>query len=259
MLVELIGCTSAGKTTLARGMLRAGIESSIPTVLGDDLILESMRLRWINNDFLRRRAIESVSLPACAFSWGEHRDLCRLAFRTAAAAPGSWLYRASVARIALNKIGIRAILRRWSSPERIVLLDNEGVLQAAHNLFVHAGDAGPAQSVSSFVEAAPLPDVAIYLRESEDVLVERTLRRGHRRLPPHAAAHARTFVRKAVEIFDRIADHAALTDRLVVVDRAAAEPIVSSPTGSRAVRRVVDLLSVCLAEPPAASAGLDAG
>ena len=68
MHIELIGCTSAGKTTLTRKILSAGREQGIEIILGDDFVLEKLNLNWIPHEYLRRRVLESYALYI-SLSW----------------------------------------------------------------------------------------------------------------------------------------------------------------------------------------------
>jgi thymidylate kinase len=230
MQIEIIGCTSAGKSTLARRMVQAGHELGIDVQLSDDFVLKLIRLNRIKNAFVRRRVIEALALLTCLVLWRKHRKFYDFAIRASLQAPGSWLYKANVARIALRKIGIYEIIRRYGSDQQIILLDNEGVLQAAHTLFVH-GDAQPvnglqeskssphgAEELSTFVGLAPLPDAVLYLRQPEAILIERTLKRGHHRLPDRSYAKVERFVRSAEEAFEVLQRQPKLGNRLVVIN-----------------------------------------
>ncbi|MCI0695384.1 hypothetical protein L0337_25670 [candidate division KSB1 bacterium] len=219
MQIELIGCTSAGKTTLARKMLRAGQELGIDMQLSDDFVLKRIRLNWIKNEFIRLRLIELLCLPVCLMFWRKYRRFYHLAIRASRQAPGSWFYKMNLARITLRKIGIYEIVRRCSSEQRVFLFDNEGVLQASHTLFIHSRGARlDAGDLSSFVNAVPLPDVVAYLWQPQAVLRERTLARGHHRLPDRSHAKVELFIEQAVEMFDALQRHPALASRLLVIN-----------------------------------------
>jgi hypothetical protein len=150
--------------------------------------------------------------------WRKYRQFCRFAVRVSMQAPGSWLYKMSVARIVLRKIGIYEIVHRRSSEQQVILLDNEGVLQASHTLFVHSRVRLSSIDLSSFVSLASLPDVVVYLRQPHAVLLERTLARGHNRLSDHSYATVDSFVKQAVEMFDELQRHPALASRLLVIN-----------------------------------------
>ena len=218
MSIEFIGCTSAGKTTLARSILRAGRRLGIDTQLSEDFVLKQFRLHWVKSEFIRRRLIELLCLPVCLVYWRKHRAFYRFAIRTSLQAPGPWFYKLSIARIALRKIGIHEIVRRRSSEQQVILLDNEGVLQASHTLFVHSSMRPRSVDLAAFVGLAALPDVVVYIRQSPAVLLKRTLARGHNRIPGRSYAAAESFIDQAVDMFEQLQQHPALANRLVVVN-----------------------------------------
>ncbi len=219
MQVELIGCTSAGKTTLAREMVQTGRELGVDVQLSDDFLLERGRLSWIKNDFLRRRVIELWALLTCLVFWQKYRELYRFIIRTCLLAPGSRFYKVKLARVALRKIGIFELIRCWSSDRQVVLLDNEGVLQGSHTLFIHATGASDTSNLPNFLRLVPLPDVVAYLRQSEPVLIERTRKRGHNRIPENSNDEdIESFIKQAVIMFEELRQHPRLSDRLLVID-----------------------------------------
>src|SRR5574341_834331 len=200
MQIELIGCTSAGKTTLAQKIVDVGKRQGIDITLGDDFVLQSLRLDWVQNEFIRRRFLEICAAFICLRHWRKYREFCRFVFRVVFQAPGSWFYKANLARIVLRKIGIHDIIRRLSSESQMVLVDNEGIVQAAHSLFVNSNGRLNG-GLSNFIESAPLPDVVAYLRQSESILLERTLKRGHPRIRARSLHKVQHFVKQAAKTF----------------------------------------------------------
>ena len=214
--VEVIGATSAGKSTLTRALEEACRRRGIDATNSDDLALAPLGLERVAGEFLRRRLVDAPALLACLGSWRRHRELCSLALAASRRAPGGWTRRLNLARNALRKIGLHEIVRRRGG-NRLVLVDNEGVLQAAHNLFVHVAAESSDADLTAFMRLAPLPDAVVYVEEVEEVLVARTLARGHRRVPAGSAEGAARFVSRAVRVFETITTAPAVRARLVVV------------------------------------------
>jgi hypothetical protein len=219
MHVEVIGCTSAGKSSLVRGMLAAAFERGQDFVTGDDLALGRLS-PIVGNEFVRRRLIDLPALIASVGAFRTHGELIRLVLRLSRTAPGALTARLNLARNALRKIGLREIVTSRPRPGRTVLVDNEGVLQAAHNLFVHVAEAADVDDAAllAFLRLAPLPDVVVYRRQPEAELVARTLRRGHKRVPGGSPAAARRFVARAVRVFETVAADPGVASRLVVLE-----------------------------------------
>jgi hypothetical protein len=220
MQIELVGCTCAGKTTLAKKMVEAGQALGIDVQLSDDFMLSCMRLNWVKQEFVRRRLIEAWAFLMCLMVILKYRKFYSLILSICFSVPGPILYRFKLVRVALKKIGIYEIIRRWSSDKQMILLDNEGVLQAAHTLFVHAGTTlHNDKNTANFFNLAPLPDAIAYLRLPEQTLIERTLKRGHNRISEASKdAEVASFISQAVAIFEEMQQCERFSDKLIVAD-----------------------------------------
>ncbi|MGR8934299.1 MAG: hypothetical protein ACU837_07910 [Gammaproteobacteria bacterium] len=204
---------------MATRVVEAGRERGIDVQLSDDYMLDCLRLNGIKNAFLRRRIVELWALAVCLSSMRKYREFNRVIFRACRSAPGSWAYRVKLARVALKKIGIHEILRRRSTARQWILLDNEGIVQASHTLFVHSAGAHYSGDLAAFLAAMPLSDAVVYLRQPETLLLDRTRQRGHNRIPHGAAgADVASFIGRAVQVFETVCRCPKLADRLLVID-----------------------------------------
>lgn len=219
MQIELIGCTSAGKSTLARGILQAGREQGIDTLMGDDFVLEQVHLNWVKRRLARTLCVDFVLLSACLMTWRDHLEFYRFATRIIWQLPGgvAWVEKLNIARNVLKKIGVIEIVRRRGSTRQIVLVD-EGTLHTAHYLFVHVSVVPNIKELSTFVRLVPKPDVVLHVRQDEAVLIERTLARGHKRIPEGSHAMVERFVKRAIDAFDNLVQQLTLEGGLSAVD-----------------------------------------
>jgi thymidylate kinase len=217
--IQLIGCTGAGKSTLARYLLQAFRERGIDALMGEELVLQRARLGWINAGLARILAVDLLSMFACLATWRRNREFYLFALRTVSRLPRTvaWTEKLNIARNVLKKVGIFEIVDRLGSEEQIVLVD-EGTLHAAHNLFVHVAAKTDASDVSRFAQLVPLPQVVVYVRQSKPVLIARTMKRGHKRIPDRLYAQAEVFVNRAVGTFDDLIQQLVLEKRLFTVD-----------------------------------------
>ena len=62
MQIELIGCTSAGKSTLAACIVASCRVRGIEVVKSDDFVLERVRLQWIRRRLARTVLMDVLSL-----------------------------------------------------------------------------------------------------------------------------------------------------------------------------------------------------
>ena len=216
--IELIGCTGAGKTTLLNNILRACRERGLDAFNGDDYVLENAHLNWVKGHLARTLFVDFFSLMASLWAWRRHSDFYQLVFRIIFSLKKvGWQERLNIIRNTLKKIGIYEIIGRLSSNQQIILLD-EGSLHTAHYLFVHLTNNLPETDLLSFIKSVPLPDVVIYLRQDEEILIERTLMRGHKRIPGGSRAMTERFIRRALITFDKLAQTPIVASRLFIVE-----------------------------------------
>ncbi len=216
MHIELIGCTSAGKSTLVESVIQARRGQGATITLGDDLVLRRLRLHWVKSSSARRLLVNIAGLLASLLTWRKNRALIRFAGRVLFQPAIPRVERLQLLRNVLKKIGVYEIIRR-SGSRQTVLVD-EGTLQIAHNLFVHASAGVDPALVAEFAAIVPLPDAVVYLRPPEELLVERIVARGHSRLPDRSEAQVTRFVRQAVAVFDQLAQQPAIAARTLVTD-----------------------------------------
>ena len=216
MQIELIGCTSSGKSTLSRRILHACRERGIDILLGDDFVLKQVRLNWIKNHLLRKLLIDLAALFACLLTWRRNAKFYRFATRRLLSLPIALFEKINCLRITLKKIGVFEIIRFRSGNQQVILVD-EGVLQAAHNLFVFVSVNIKTEHLSTFVGLVPLPDVLVYLKQPEGLLIDRTMKRGHKRIPDRSYGKAARFVKQAVATFDKLVQHPEVEKKLFVV------------------------------------------
>lgn len=218
MHIELIGSTSAGKTTLAKKMIQVGKERGVDVCLSDDFILEQVHLSWVRIEFVRRRLIEMISFAVWLTCLSRYEEFFKYVLHEGKNSPGSWFYKINRIRNVIRKIGIFEFISRRSGSQQIVLADNEGILQGVHNLFVHQNSRADLHKIASYVELVPLPDVVLYLQQEEEVLVSRTLGRGHARVAGSSPDKVVHFIKQAVAVFNEMINIPKIQKRLLIVD-----------------------------------------
>jgi thymidylate kinase len=242
MHIELIGSTSAGKTTLAKKMVEAGKNNGMNVSLSEDFLLEQLHLSWVKNEFIRRRLVEIVAFAICLTCLARYKDFLGFVLREGKSSPGSWLYKINRIRNVIRKIGIFEFISRRTGTDQIVLADNEGILQGVHNLFVHQSSQVDLQKIARYVELVPLPDVVLYLQQEEEVLVSRTLARGHARVAGNSPDNVIHFIRQAVTVFNEMIHVTKIQDRLLIVDSGLNIHLKTEEAFSSNFHRVTELV-----------------
>lgn len=219
MQIELIGCTSAGKSTLIKYLLQVCQQQGIVAVTGDDFVLQKFRLTWIKSYFWQRFIVDLLALFACWLKLYRNFKLYLFASKIIRNLPVTinLVQKIMIARNVLRNLGVYEIIQHLSSPQEIIFLD-EGTLHIAHYLFVHVSVEPNNQDLASFAKLIPVPDVAIYLQQQEAVLIERTLTRGHKRIPNISYAQVERFIKFAVSTFEEIIKFSTIKNHVLVVD-----------------------------------------
>lgn len=216
MQIELIGCTSSGKSTLIRKISHACNEQGIDIFLSTDFVLKQVRLNWVKNHLLRTLLIDLCALFACLVTWRKNVKFYLFVTRRLLWLPIALFEKINLLRNALKKIGIFEIISFRSANQQVILVD-EGVLQAAHNLFVHASIEVSMEHLYTFARLVPLPDVVVYLKQPEGLLIDRTMKRGHKRIPDHSYDKVARFVKQAVATFNKLVQYPLVESKLIVI------------------------------------------
>ena len=245
MQLELIGCTGAGKSTLAARIVDAARAEGIKLVLADEFALNQLGLRHLRTRWLRAVAVHVVAFWGCISRGSRHVRFIEYAYRVLHYSKIPRRQQWNQLRKVLKQLGRYEVIRCRRQSQTPVLVD-EGTLHAAHNLFVHVANDFNNDHVRQFAERVPLPDIVIYVREREDVLIERTLDRRHPRIADPTPQSVAKFVRQAVLVFDQLSKHERVAPRTLVIQDGV---IVSEPNelGNPELKNVMKVLRGAIA------------
>ena len=217
MIVEFIGCSGAGKTSLAEG-LRRRIQPSGHPILSVDLVRERPGLRWMRDPSTINLAADVISFPSFIRAYRRDGDFVRFAFdrlrRHAPTTFAKYNYGLNIVR----KVGVHELARR-ASKRRTVLID-EGVVLSAYQLFVYSDAPYADVDLDRFARLVPMPDRIVYVKAPLDLLVERAIRRPdpRRELAGRKRHEVADRLARAVELFEGLAAREAISERLLTVE-----------------------------------------
>lgn len=219
MQIEFISCTSAGKSTLVQRMLHIYQEQKPELKHSYDFVLQRMHLAWIANRSLRVIAVNALALGMCLLAWRRHHLFLTytLARVRQLNVNVSLLERLKIIRIILRNVGVHEFVERYSASEDVVIAD-EGFLQIAHYLLVHTAVEPRVEQIETFAKLVPLPRVVVYIRQPDALLIERTLQRGHKRIPTGSPELVKLFVSRATTMFEILIRQPAICGRLLIID-----------------------------------------
>jgi thymidylate kinase len=234
MIVEFIGATGAGKTTLARGLVRRGA-SAEPVRMATDLLTDRTGRRWIDNPHAINVLADVTAFPSFMRALDGDRDFLRFAFDRLKRHAPSTFAKLNYMRNMVRKIGMHEMTKR-ADPGTTFLVD-EGTILTAYQLFVYSDAPFTRADLERFGRLVPLPDVIVYVKAPTDVLLRRAMTRSdpRRELAQNDEEQLERWIVRAVELFDVLAEVEPIRDRLVTV-----EIVDDTPEGLDAAIREVE-------------------
>jgi hypothetical protein len=222
-------------------MVEVGLGKGTDISLSDAFMLDQLHLNWVRNEFIRRRLVETIAFAVLLTCLSRYRRFIDFVVLEGRNSPGSWFYKLNRIRNVIRKIGIFEFIRRKSGSQQVVLSDNEGILQGVHNLFVHQDGKADLAKIACYVELVPLPDAVLYLQQEEQVLISRTLARGHGRVTG-SDDKVRHFIKQAVMVFNEMVKLPILQGKLLVVNGQLNVQHNDKDLGNAVFHQVIDLV-----------------
>ena len=217
MIVEFIGCTGAGKTTLI-SKVRDRLAQTTHVTTSFELVAAPLGLGDVTHPTARNLIQEFIGLPFFVTALPRHQAFVNLALRMLARQANFSIFTVNNLRSLERKLGVYEFIRRYGH-ERIVMVD-EGTVLSAHNVFVYTGAFYAAEEIAQFAALMPLPDVIVYIRAPIDSLITRTLQRTDppRELRSRDRALIERYVNRAVTMFDQLVEAEEIRDRVLIVE-----------------------------------------
>lgn len=216
MIVEFIGSTGAGKTTLISEVHdRLAKTSRVTTSI--DLALSLLGLRGVTHPTLQNLVMELVSLPVFILTFYRYNQFISYTVKLFWRKTGFSIQTIHNLRSLERKIGMYEITKRLGK-DQIILVD-EGPILAAH-MFVSTENTYTPEEITRFTNLLPLPDLAVYIRASVDTIIERTIRRSDppREVDVNNQARMEAYIKHTVALFDQLIQAENIRPRLLVVE-----------------------------------------
>jgi len=216
MIVEFIGSTGAGKTTLISEVHRR-LAKTNPVTTSIDLATGLLGIRGMTNPTLQNLTMELVSLPVFILNLYKYNEFIRHTVKLFWRNTGYSMQTIHNLRSLIRKIGMYEITKRLGK-DQIILVD-EGPILAAH-MFIPAGNNYTSEEIARFIDLIPLPDLIVYIHASVDTLIERTVRRADppREVDLKNSGQMEEYLKRAVAMFDQLTQAENIRPRLLVVE-----------------------------------------
>ena len=212
MIVELTGCTGAGKTTFAKKIIeyleKQGkyTEHNCPPKDNSRLLATFTNIKWDFKSLLHAYRIY------CQYS-----DYLRHSISCINKCSEPLIVRLNLIRSVFRKIGTFEIMRSKCSGEGLGIIE-EGTVHASHNIFVHMKSKFSEDDLKIFAQLIPLPDIIIYVRSSLPMLAKRIEGRID---PPRGYKtfdQQFLFVSHAAKMFEKLFDDERLASCTITVN-----------------------------------------
>ena len=216
MIVEFIGSTGSGKTTLINDV-RQRLEKTGRVTTSADLATSLLGFKNVTNLTLQNLEQEFISLPIFIGRLSKYHEYLRQTIKLFWRNTGFSMQTIHNLRSLERKIGMYEITKFFGK-DQIILVD-EGPILALH-MFVSAKNAYTLAEIARFTDLLPLPDLVIYIRASVETLIERTVRRTDpaREVDLKNPAQLDAYFKNAVAMFDQLTEAENIRNRLLVVE-----------------------------------------
>lgn len=228
MQIELIGCTSSGKSTLAEALLNHAQQHGVVLLHGDDVLLKSIKAHKIQNRKARALLVHLLAFMAAILAYPRYHHFFRFCNQVLKQTGIPFSQRMKQLRRLIKQTGRYESISRLKNENVIVLVD-EGTVHIVHNIFVHEDVEPDWDHIPEFAKLVPLPEMLVSLETSREEIVERTLQRGHSRISPNNPEATVRFVDRALTTFDLLKQQPGIQNLLVQVQ---GQKIISHLTGT---------------------------
>lgn len=216
MIVEFVGSTSAGKTTLAAEVERRLAERA-RAVTAFDLMADLLGSRSAANPTIRNLIQDVVGFPFFVASLYRNRAFLGFAIKTLVRNAKYRILIPNYLRSIARKVGTHEAIKRLKG-DRIVLVD-EGTVLSAYLLFAYTRGGYKNADIEKFTSLVPLPELVVYVRAPVNILIQRSLERSdtRREMKSKNEALVSSQIIQAVEMFDELTRTRELRDRILEV------------------------------------------
>jgi thymidylate kinase len=220
LIVEFIGTTGAGKTTLISEVYQC-LSGMVEVKTAYEVVAPTV-LHGVRNSSARNLVQELIGLPSFTASARRHREFIVFVLKMLRRQAKFSIFTINNLRSLERKLGVYEIVRRRHR-EQIVLVD-EGTVLTAHNIFVFTSASYSPREIAHFAKLAPLPDAIVYIKAPAEILVRRSLERSDppREMRGKNPEQVRRHIERAMQMFDRLVQAENIRPRTFVAENCDA-------------------------------------
>lgn len=220
MLIEVIGPSGAGKTRITAQIIRRLMKKSADVFA---LHPDYFPFKWRPLGRPRNKSLQNLTLDLLALKTilGSHKinkQLRHFAVNIIRQRADSPLTALNLIRSVWRKVGVNQYLRGTQFDNQVVIVD-EGLTHAIHNLFVHLKSQHRSEDLRDFSNLLPLPDLIIYIRSPMQILIKRSQNRCD--LSRRArGGNVELFLERADKVFEEFTNLENIKEKTLVFENA---------------------------------------
>lgn len=242
MIVEAVGPTASGKSTVVAASVARLRERGIPVHTANEVVLGRWDARLPAAGAARAVAVQALTLPSLFAEVVARPGLAAYLVRLSVRHGERWSFRLNCARNALRRLAVARAVRKADGkrPSEVIVVD-EGLAHFV-DMLAESVRAPSTADVAEYARRVPLPDLLLRVRASPEVRASRILARGHRRLRQPTLEAVERYVRHGEAATDALLAQPALAGCVAVVDAGA-----GSDDLDRAVKQMTAAIEQALA------------
>ena len=216
MIVEFIGSTGSGKTTLISNVQRR-LAGTVRVTTSPDLATSLLGFKNVTNLTLQNLEQELLSFPFLVGKFYKYHAYLSHTIKLFWRNTGFSMQTIHNLRSLERKVGMYEISKRHGK-DQVILVD-EGPLLALH-MFVSSQNTYTSEEIARFIDLLPLPDLVIYVRTSVDTLIKRALQRPDppREVDRKDPVQMDSYFKNAVAMFDQLTRAESIREKILAVD-----------------------------------------
>lgn len=216
MIIEFIGCTGVGKTTLI-SEVQTRLSKTTHVTTSFDLVAAPLGLNNVSSRMMRNFIQEIAVLPVFIRTLRRNKAVIAYVVSMLRRHANISIFTINNLRGIERQIGVYEKIKKYEN-NSIILVD-EGTVHLAHKIFVFNDRVYTPDEITWFANLIPVPDLIVYLRAPVENIIQRTLNRSD---PPREIRKNRhlteEYINRAVAIFEQIILAENIKGRLLVVE-----------------------------------------
>jgi len=198
MIIEFVGCSGAGKTTLVADVVRKLRDGGRTAASSTALIADVTRTAWVSSLFLRNICLDVLLFPWLLLALRHNARFFLFGMSQIIREADSFIGILQRSLSQLRNLAGDQLLRHLAQAPDFILVD-EGTICGIHNVLVHLNHRPAEAEIQAYARLVPKPELIVHINTPVEIALSRTESRPDPPLRFHKYADKFHFVRVAHE------------------------------------------------------------